>query len=68
MRQRFIVNGPNAGGHPVGTVCFKPTGWDYGLANDDTRITGHKHVSMTTNEDGSGPSFTIREDHLKPEG
>lgn len=32
---------------------------DYGLASDDTRYTGVEHKSVTLNEDGDYPSFTI---------
>ena len=33
----------------AGTVVFRPTGWDYGLASDDTRMTGIEHISVTLN-------------------
>jgi len=36
--------------------CFK---CDYGLASDDSRITGIEHASVTLKEDGDYPSFTI---------
>jgi hypothetical protein len=31
---------------------------DYGLASDDTRITGVHHISVTFKEDGDYPFFT----------
>lgn len=65
MRPRYRITGSNSMGHPVGTICYRPTGHDYGLAGDDTRMTGHPHVSMTLKEDGDYPTFTIREDHLE---
>lgn len=32
---------------------------DYGCANDDTRITGIEHCSVTLDADGGYPFFTI---------
>ncbi len=64
-RKSYRITGPNAGGHPVGTICYNQAGHDYGLASDDTRMTGHRHVSMTLKPDGDYPTFTIREDHLE---
>jgi hypothetical protein len=43
----------------VGDVVYDLHKADYGLANDDTRYTGIEHVSVTFNEDGDYPSFTI---------
>lgn len=63
--QSYRVNGPNSGDYPVGTICYDSKGWDYGLASDDTRMTGHKHVSVTLSPDGEYPTFTIRESFLE---
>ncbi len=49
----------------AGTVVYDIRGWDYGLASDDTRMTGVQHVSVTLDEDGGYPSFTVREDHIQ---
>lgn len=62
---RYIIKGQNAGGHPVGTICYRATAYDYGLAGDDTRFSGHQHVSVTLRPDGGYPLFTIRVDHLE---
>lgn len=35
--------------------CVKP---DYGSANDDTRMTGVPHISLTLNASGDYPFFT----------
>jgi hypothetical protein len=40
----------------VGTIVFKG-GYDYGLASDDTRITGIEHISVVL--PGETASFTI---------
>lgn len=51
--------------HPVGTIVYRSGGCDYGCSGDDSRMTGTQHVSMTTNEDGSYPFFTVPEYALK---
>jgi len=43
----------------VGDIVYDLMKYDYGLAGDDTRMTGVKHISVTTNPDGDYPSFTI---------
>lgn len=48
-----------------GQTVYQFMGCDYGLANDDSRWTGIEHTSVTFNEDGSHPSFTIPVDHLE---
>jgi hypothetical protein len=42
-----------------GDVVYEQTGYDYGLANDDTRYTGIPHQTVTYNPDGSYPGSTI---------
>lgn len=46
-------------GHKAGTTCYKCVKFDYGMANDDTRMTGINHVTMTLREDGDYPYFTV---------
>ena len=41
-----------------GTIVYGLMKADYGLASDDTRITGIEHRSLTLNPDGDYPSFT----------
>lgn len=43
----------------AGTKVYRCTRYDYGLASDDTRMTGILHISVTLNSDGDYPSFTI---------
>lgn len=45
--------------HPAGTVVYRQSGYDYGLSNDDSRVTGIEHVTMTLNSDGGYPGFTV---------
>ena len=45
--------------HKAGTIVYKQKYHDYGLASDDTRITGVEHISVTLNSDGDYPGFTI---------
>jgi hypothetical protein len=43
----------------VGDTVYSCKGWDYGCANDDTRMTGIEHTSVTFRPDGDYPFFTI---------
>ena len=36
-------------------LCY----YDYGLSNDDTRLFGIKYISVTLNENGYYPFFTV---------
>lgn len=49
----------------AGDVVYTSKGYDYGLASDDTRLTGIEHVSVTLNENGDYPSFTVPRADLK---
>lgn len=49
----------------AGTVVYRPKGWDYGSANDDTRMTGIEHISVTLSADGDYPFFTIPKNSLR---
>lgn len=42
--------------------CTKP---DYGCANDDTRILGKEHMSMTLDPDGDYPFFTVPVENMQ---
>lgn len=44
-----------------GTIVYRQSGYDYGLASDDTRMTGIPHISVTLNSDGDYPGFTVPE-------
>lgn len=46
-------------GHPAGTIIYHATGYDYGMASDDTRMTGVEHTSMTLEPSGDYPTFTV---------
>lgn len=65
MKYRIKEAGTNCGGHPAGTIVYDLRGYDYGLASDDTRITGIHHVSVTLKPDGDYPSFTIQKNSLE---
>lgn len=41
-----------------GTIVYEFTKCDYGLADDDTRLTGMEHRSVTLEPSGDYPSFT----------
>jgi hypothetical protein len=42
----------------AGTIVYPARGHDYGLANDDTRMTGVPHKSVTLDKAGGYPTFT----------
>lgn len=50
----------------AGSIVYSLRGYDYGLASDDTRMTGVEHVSVTLNADGDYPSFTIPRADIEP--
>lgn len=43
----------------VGDIVYSAKGYDYGVSSDDTRHTGIPHVSVSKEEDGDYPFFTI---------
>jgi hypothetical protein len=51
---------------PAGTIVWEASGYDYGLAADDTRATGIEHVSVTLNRSGGSPFFTHPKHDLEP--
>jgi len=55
-------------GISAGTILYALIGWDYGCANDDTRIFGNgydEYTSVTHNSNGEYPSFTMRKQNLE---
>ncbi len=42
----------------AGMIVFSYMGFDYGLADDDTRAAGSKRITVTLDEDGGYPFFT----------
>ena len=48
-----------------GTIVYGTIKNDYGMANDDTRMTGREHISVTLKSDGDYPLFTVPLDHLE---
>lgn len=49
----------------AGTIVYACAHHDYGLARDDTRMTGVPHISVTMNSDGDYPFFTVPEDSVE---
>lgn len=54
--------------HTAGTVVYRAIGHDYGMASDDTRLTGEEHISVTLDPDGGYPFFTAPIDALQDLG
>jgi len=52
-------------GRPAGALVYDRNSWDYGLASDDSRLTGILHVTVTDNENGDPPGFTIPKGYLE---
>lgn len=50
----------------AGSTVYRFSGYDYGLASDDTRMTGVEHVSVTLDSAGGAPSFTIPRNDIEP--
>lgn len=50
----------------AGTIVFRQSGYDYGLARDDTEATGIEHISVTLKRSGGYPGFTIPLRDLEP--
>jgi hypothetical protein len=50
----------------AGTIVYRWTQYDYGLAAEDTEMTGVPHISVTLNADGNYPYFTVLERDLEP--
>jgi hypothetical protein len=49
----------------AGTIVYACAKHDYGLARDDTRMTGTPHISVTMRPDGDYPFFTVPKDSLE---
>lgn len=49
----------------IGQIVYTCKSYDYGCANDDTKFTGIKHISVTLDPEGKYPFFTIPENDLK---
>ena len=65
MKYRIKESGTNSGGYPAGTTVYSLRGHDYGLASDDSRMTGVEHKSVTLDPNGDYPSFTIQTKSLE---
>jgi hypothetical protein len=48
-----------------GCLVFKLAKYDYGLARDETRLTGIPQISVTLDPSGDYPSFTVPERELQ---
>lgn len=52
-------------GHSAGTEVFLCEKHDYGIARDDTNMTGVTHFSVSLKPDGDYPFFTVSEDDIE---
>ena len=51
--------------HKSGTTVYPYSRYDYGLAEEDTEMTGEHHISVCLSTDGSTPFFTVESEFLK---
>jgi len=65
IRYRMLVDSTVEPSAKTGDFVYSCRYHDYGLANDDSRLTGKPHISVTLNEDGDCPSFTVQRSHVK---
>lgn len=65
LGKKYITTGVGPCDNSIGEEVYLLKGYDYGLASDDSRRFGIKHVSMTRDSKGGYPSFTIPENMLK---
>lgn len=54
---------PNA---VAGTIVYGCAKHDFGLADDDTLMTGKAHISVTLKSDGDYPFFTVPVADIEP--
>lgn len=67
MQAYQLKTDSNPGSKPkVGTVVYLFAGYDYGLARDDTKITGVEHIGVSLKRGGRAPSFTHPLPDLEP--
>lgn len=64
-RYRMLKDAINEPKAIAGTIVYACAKHDYGLSSDDTRMTGVRHISVTLNEDGDYPFFTVPEDSVE---
>ena len=56
---RIVRDNPTCEEGKAGEIVYPFKFTDYGTANEDTRSTGVKHVSVTYDPKGGCPFFTI---------
>lgn len=55
---RLLSDGRMGDETKAGTTVYELMRCDYGLSNDDDRMTGIEHISVTLSPEGDYPSFT----------
>lgn len=67
MAERYtVLRGDRAAGIVVaGDTVYRCSQHDYGIARDDSNATGIEHISVTFNDQGQYPFFTIPVEDLK---
>lgn len=66
MKYRMLKDSDLEPSAKAGMTVYACAGYDYGLADHDTRVTGIEHKSVTLNSDGSYPFFTMPASDIEP--
>lgn len=59
QRYRLLREATTNSETKAGDIVYSCASHDYGLASDDSRMTGIPHVSVTLKSDGGYPFFTV---------
>lgn len=59
------LNAVNGKTYEDGTVLYECMKYDYGLSSEDTYRSGYVHFSLTEDENGDYPFFTVPEHRVK---
>ena len=62
MRKFRLLN--NRFEHTAGTIVYEYNGPSYGLSSDDEFYTQKPHTTVTLNENGGTPFFTVPEEDI----
>jgi hypothetical protein len=66
MIQRYeVLQTAALSGLHVGEIVYKFRGNDYGIAEDDTELSGFPHICITMDPSGQGEFISVREQDVK---
>lgn len=65
IKDKPVIGGIAGQEHDKGDIVYEAVVHDYGLARDDSMVTGILHVSVTLEENGGYPTFTVPAHYLE---